>query len=261
MDIDFIKVDPAQNMTVLVKSHHERALYKDISKKLMQYNNVYAEQVGFIEPAEKAGAWARLHMMGGEFCGNAAASLAVVAARDRGLKEGLTHSIPLEVSGAEDIVNCEVTMNGRLCICKIEMPTPTVDGEIIRFPGIAHVIVNAREVPPDDDLIIGKMIESLLHEVKEEALGLMIFDEEKQFLTPVVYVKDIGVPIRERSCASGAAAIGARAAYRAHGDIELSVNQPGGVITVIAKESADRIRIWIKTNIRIAAEGTAFISV
>lgn len=261
MNIDFIKTDPAQNMTILVKSRHERGLYKDISKELMRYSSVNAEQVGFIEAAERQGAWARLHMMGGEFCGNAAASLAAVLARDRGLNENRVHRIPLEVSGADDIINCDVTVNSLSYTCKIEMPTPAIEAGQIRFPGISHVIVSAGEVPPDDDSIIEKTIGRLLPDVKEEALGLMIFDEEKKFLTPVVYVKDIGAPIRERSCASGAAAIGARAASRARGEIEITINQPGGVITVTAKESANRIRIWINTEVRIAAEGTAFISI
>jgi len=259
MNIEFIKADPAQNMTIFVKSNHDRSLYKEISERLMKYNSVYAEQVGFIESPGNQAAWARLQMMGGEFCGNAALSLAAVIARDKGLKNGETMTIPLEVSGVNGILNCEVVMNDQVYICKIEMPAPVIEADMVRFPGITHRIIDAREVAPENNSYIEETIKSLLAADENEAFGLMFFDEAKQFMTPVVYVKDIGSIVRERSCASGTAALGAFMSSNKCGDIEFAVNQPGGSITVIVKGSAHSFRIWIKTEVRIAAEGTAFI--
>lgn len=52
-EIDFIKFNPTQNMTILVKSNHPVDEYKHIATKMMSYDNVNAEQVGFIEKSNK----------------------------------------------------------------------------------------------------------------------------------------------------------------------------------------------------------------
>ncbi|MGE7056828.1 diaminopimelate epimerase, partial [Paenibacillus glucanolyticus] len=88
--IDFVKCNPTQNMTVLIKSKLPPDDYKVIAAKIMSYDNVYAEQVGFIEPFRKENADARLHMAGGEFCGNACMALAAYLANEQGLNQNET---------------------------------------------------------------------------------------------------------------------------------------------------------------------------
>jgi histidine racemase len=45
-EIDFIKFNPTQNMTILVKTNYPVEEYKHIASKIMSYDSVYAEQVG-----------------------------------------------------------------------------------------------------------------------------------------------------------------------------------------------------------------------
>ena len=271
MNVNFIKTSPAQNMTILVKDSLSRSDHWKVAQQLMRYESVYAEQVGFIEPASDPAACLRLQMMGGEFCGNATMSLAAVAARDGGLKAGETTKVMLEVSGAENILECDVTAEEGAFTCKVEMPAPkgiekisfnaagkSVETDIVRLPGISHVIVNdvlhsAQKTFAED------AVADLIGKIEDEAFGIMLFDEKKQFMVPVVYVKDIGAMTWEHGCASGSAAVCAYFANRAGKDTELEVRQPGGTITATAKSPGTKMRLWVKTSVRIVAEGVAYI--
>src|SRR3712207_235334 len=73
MKIEFVKINPVENMTILVKSSLPRLKYPILSQKMMRYSHLYAEQVGFMEGKH-------LQMMGGEFCGNASRSFAAYLA-------------------------------------------------------------------------------------------------------------------------------------------------------------------------------------
>ncbi len=81
MELDFIKMNPCGNTTVLIRTSLPRARYGSIAAQIMQSTCLCAEQVGFIEPPQQEGALARLHMMGGEFCGNASRSFAAWLAK------------------------------------------------------------------------------------------------------------------------------------------------------------------------------------
>jgi len=65
MKLDFIKINPAGNITILIDNFniYDKDIAK-ISEELMREDNLHAEQVGFIKDNH-------LQMMGGEFCGNA----------------------------------------------------------------------------------------------------------------------------------------------------------------------------------------------
>lgn len=62
MKLEFVKINPVENMTVLVKTKINRENYAEVSRYLMEYGNVYCEQVGFIEGQH-------LQMMGENFAG------------------------------------------------------------------------------------------------------------------------------------------------------------------------------------------------
>ena len=47
-EIDFLKFNPTQNMTVLVSTNSPKEEYQSIASQLMSYESVYAEQVGFL---------------------------------------------------------------------------------------------------------------------------------------------------------------------------------------------------------------------
>lgn len=78
-ETDFTKFSPTQNMTILIKTNHPAETYRHIASKIMSYDNVYAEQVGFIERSKKK-VNAHLQMADGQFCGNACMALATYIA-------------------------------------------------------------------------------------------------------------------------------------------------------------------------------------
>ena len=107
MELKFVKLNPTQNMTLLVESPLRREDYAKVADSIMAYESVYAEQVGFIErPGSGSKAVARLQMAGGEFCGNAAMSLAAYVAWLDKKEKFLSGAriIPLEVSGSDEVI-------------------------------------------------------------------------------------------------------------------------------------------------------------
>lgn len=74
--IKYVKINPNQNLTILVLSEHLREEYGSIAKKLMLPISVYGEQVGFVKERSNSQFEYQLEMMGGEYCANAIASLA-----------------------------------------------------------------------------------------------------------------------------------------------------------------------------------------
>ena len=72
MKLNYVKVNPVENMTIFVMDLVDSSQHKIIANKLMDYNSLHGEQVGFIEsPRTTKGRslnTLRLQMMGGEFC-------------------------------------------------------------------------------------------------------------------------------------------------------------------------------------------------
>ncbi|MDR2945566.1 MAG: diaminopimelate epimerase, partial [Candidatus Adiutrix sp.] len=124
MEIKFVKLSPTQNMTVLAEDIVPRERHREVAERLMAYDGVFGEQVGFVEKPRNPAAWARLQMMGGEFCGNASMALAALLAWDRGLSAGQRVEALLEVSGAEDLLSVDVLLKDGAAACAVEMPLP-----------------------------------------------------------------------------------------------------------------------------------------
>lgn len=49
MKLSFVKANPTDNMTVFVLDPVPRQLHSNVAQKILDYGNLYAEQVGFIE--------------------------------------------------------------------------------------------------------------------------------------------------------------------------------------------------------------------
>ena len=124
MKLNFAKLNPSENMTIIVTSPVPRPQQAAVAEKLMAYGSVFAEQVGFLEEPCLPGARARLQMMGGEFCGNASMSLAAWLAHCDGLADGADRDYPLEVSGADGLVNCRILRRGSAYDGTVAVPVP-----------------------------------------------------------------------------------------------------------------------------------------
>jgi diaminopimelate epimerase len=242
-------------MTILVKSPVPRAEQPAVAAALMDYEGVYAEQAGFIEPPSLPGARALLQMAGGEFCGNAAMSLAAYLAREEGIFEG---EIPIEVSGAHEVVSCRVRLSGGPYLCALSMPLPLAREDAcgfpaIRLPGIVHAIVENRDV--DAPALARKIAD----ETGEDAAGVLLFSRENMEIRPLVYVRSAETLVWERGCGSGTAAVGAYLALERGGDARVDIRQPGGVIGVRAECRDGKIAsLAIEGRVRIVAEGIAY---
>ena len=258
-------------MTVLVTSAVDRRLHTAVAGKLMAYDNVHAEQVGFVEKPEDPNAAARLQMAGGEFCGNAALSLCAYLVWSGRIDCDTHCTVPVEVSGAGGILHCDIKREGSYFLGKIGMPVPsaieTFEAEIsghrcalplVRMPGISHVIVDTAEISADREAVVRALTENPGTFTAEDAFGIMFYDKTASSITPFVCVNTSGTKVWERGCGSGTAALGAYLAHSSGGDVKIAIAQPGGVITVEVCVTGGKITgVSIEGKIEIAAYGKA----
>ena len=276
MKLNFVKVSPAQNMTIFILDQVPRSRYMTISRKLMDYSNIYAEQVGFIERVSKEGG-IRLQMMGGEFCGNATRSLAALMVHNELPnieKNNDDYIVSLEVSGIEGVLKCEVRKTDiqNIYSSKSNMPKPisieefhiinkSVTYKTIRvdFPGISHFIV-------DDDLVddrncLYNLIKEEMDKSEYEAFGIMYYDYEREFMTPLVYVRGTDSLLWEKSCGSGTSALGVALAYKTDNSINRIIKQPGGELEVSVEWREGNVsKLSLAGLVEIVAEGIVYIS-
>lgn len=276
MKLNFVKANPTENMTIFVMDPVPRSMYIDISKKIMDYNHIHAEQVGFIEkPSEEnAEVCVRLHMMGGEFCGNAARALAAVMVHQGNAKlrsEGKTHIVPLEISGAEDILNCEVIEKDGSYNTTVKMPLhraiqhtvviykgKEIQANWVQFEGIMHLIVDSRQIDSKEEFF--NLVKDSLKDNEYDAFGIMFYDERERFITPLVYVRPTDSTVWERGCGSGTAAVGIYAAYKLNQGIDLDVKQPGGSMGIKAEwKNHEVVAVYLTGDVTIVAEGTLYV--
>lgn len=272
MELKFIKTSPTENMTILIQTPVPREQHLAVAEKLIAYGSVYAEQAGYIEEAENPMAEKRLQMMAGEFCGNASLSLAAWLAKEKGLPIGEKTEIILEVSGADSLVRCEMKREEKGFSGRVAMPLPkgiekktfALDGESLEltavvFEGITHIIVPVSLWGENGTEKAEQAAKAWAGEMPA-AFGILLFDEEKGELYPLVSVENVSL-IWERGCGSGTSAIGAYLAARAGKSVSVKLKQPGGIMGVEAEYKNGTIKaLSITGNVSIVAEGTAFLS-
>ncbi|MDR0875425.1 MAG: hypothetical protein LBN12_04365 [Clostridiales Family XIII bacterium] len=267
--------DPMGNITVLVTSPVPASMRATVAKHLME-TVPGAEQVGFlffdtvkspiipegntVIPAKhtvipaKAGILpiGRLEMAGGEFCGNAAMSAAALIAESQGLLAGEEVTIPLEVSGADGIVNVQVVRetNNAGFQCTVEMPLPatveifsTVVDEtpvslpLVRLPGIAHFVIQLADDQTFDEAFgetVQRQLRELSTKVEAAAYGLIFIGAEDAPILPLLYVPAADTMVWENACGSGSAAVAAYLSAQQGTSVSLPLLQPGGA-TILAR--------------------------
>ena len=232
MIIDYYRIDPTGNITLLVKTPVPEQKRAETAALLMRAEPG-AEQVGFI--SDKT-----LNMAGGEFCGNATLSAAAVYCLEHGLEEA---SPDLAVSGAQKPVHTVIKKTGENTYRgSVRMPAPVDIGEIklnpggreltaplIDFGGIAHIILTESA----DRDIIEKTIKETARGIGADCLGIMLASEGR--LTPLVYVRNPETLVWESSCASGTSAAGIYFAMKNGGVFEGEFIEPGGTLGVSVK--------------------------
>lgn len=278
--LHFVKMNPVQNMTVFILDQVPRHEQMNVAKKIMDYKNIFAEQVGFIESSNSCNKLdkenIRLQMMGGEFCGNATRSLAALMVHNEYPnieKINDRYLVSLGVSGIDGVIKCHVrnSQSKNSYWSKIDMPLPVSIGEFnfndngdvletikVDFPGITHFIIDDNKVKDRDKFY--EIVKKEMDRTQYEAFGIMYYDYEKEFLVPLVYVKATDSLFWERSCASGTSALGVALAHIERSPIVKKVKQPGGELEVSAIWENDKIsNISLNGLVEIVAEGIVYV--
>lgn len=232
--VDYVYADPAGNITLLVETPCPADAYPQIAAKLLAAEPD-AEQVGFVESVSPQGV--TLHMAGGEFCGNAAFSGAALAAWKAGTDEGL---FSVDFFGLDRPLSASVKRIAENRFSgEIEIPSPEELSQrelrfrdtvlrlpVVRFPGIAHILCPV----PLDASFAESSLKQWCAELEAPAAGIMLLDEERMSLVPLVYVPAADTLFWERSCASGTCAAAAWLSSRSgmHGVFRFS--EPGGTL-------------------------------
>jgi len=256
-EISYVLLNPTGNTTGLVLSSVGDPRRGGVTAALMNR----CEQVGYLMPARKPGAAARLRMMGDEFCGNASMAAAAWLAQGENLPPEEEKEVLLEVSGTDELVRCRVRRDGSGWIGSTEMPLPlqirpfSFRGEeltAVRMPGMTHLIRRGTDLAREE-------AESLLKEAgarfQEPAVGLLQWQEETSTLIPLVWVKESETLVWETACGSGAEAIACWKCMERGESVELTVNVPGGEMRSLAEWQDGTIaRAVITGKIRIEAK-------
>ncbi len=238
--MEYYYCNPTGNITILVDEEVPEGKQPEISNCLCEIEPT-CEQVGFIYRNEP-GCDIRLRMAGGEFCGNATMSTAALFCSKDNIETDVIQNVTVSVSGAKNPLSVKIKRLGEKdFLGKVEMPLPremvirkfTFDGityelPVVIFDGMYHVIY----LGILNRYIAEKAIKSWCDEMNAPAMGIMMIDEKEEFLTPLVYVKNVDSLYWEHSCGSGTAAAGFYY-YKIIGKaVTKHFKEPGGLLTV-----------------------------
>lgn len=298
MKLNFIKTNPSGNTTILVDSAVPEKKQSVVAKRLLAYDSVQAEQVGFLTiPDDTTDYNIALRMMGGEFCGNATRSAAVYTVFSGLLRpnEGGLYLPTVRCSGAANPIPCTVkeTNHEATYWAEAQMPgpelveagtVPFLSDEIkytkVVFEGITHFIIEYKDLPiggngaPISPRTVYAIVKDDLFNGDAAAYGIMFYNELQKTLDPVVYVKATDSTYWEQSCASGSSAVAAAHAWTLYDDlatkdgregkpiaepIMLTLSQPGGPLHMRIVPTETGCQYFLSGIINIAAIGDAYL--
>lgn len=239
----------------------------------MKYSHLNAEQVGFIIGAEAEKAVFRLEMAGGEFCGNGVLAAATLA---RYFNFNDQDSFYLESSGVDKLLECQVkTEKKNKYLMQSTMPIDyehqkwqgelenlKIEGNLIKLKGISHLLINNYNLEAEK---IKKLIKKLAEDIKADAVGIIPYQNKagSAKIKPCVYVPDSGSLVFERGCGSGTLALGLYLAQKQKQSINLSVEQPGGVINIDVRLNNKASNVvesaLLENEVEITCEGQVLI--
>ena len=236
--------DPAGNITVLVKTPVKKEAYAPLAGKLLTLIDG-AEQVGFLV-TPRCGGDVRLAMMGGEFCGNALRSVALLYAVEQGSRGEA--QVMTEISGAAKPLPVLVDPGEHTAIAAMPLPKrispiPFGGGEAdaVFFDGIIHVITE-QPFAADSPGASKRYLQGVSAQYQTAAAGLMFYDAKTATLIPAVYVAATDTLFYENSCASGSAAVAAALAQKSAAESFLfRLREPGGILEAAAEKRDGQI--------------------
>ena len=246
MNVEYRLFNPTGNITGLVLTEVSVKDQPMVAKYILS-KEITCEQVGFISGGIE-GSDITLRMAGGEFCGNATMSTAVLYCMQIGLEDYQEKTVLVKVIGTSGLIEVKVKREGSEYLGTVKMPKPIKISEelfsfeghtykypVVSFVGISHVIV-------EDSMPIymaENAIKLWADKLKVSGMGLMLVDSDRKNLRPLVYVNNPETLIWESSCASGTTATGAYFSKKDNAPVELSFREPGGILTIKVDENKD----------------------
>jgi len=270
-EVDFVKLNPTSNSTVLITSHHPVQHYQTIAEQLLRAEHLHAEQIGFVLPSASDRAPLRLTMAGGEFCANASMALAALHTAKR--KHEASLDLVIEASGTNELLTCRVEPSPKGFHCQLGIASPLQiepypfpaehsKASLVKFHDSVHLVV---EVPAPTQNLRRQAQEAARRLAAKEAasvIGVMLYNPADHSMTPLVNVPAVESMIWEGSCGSGTAALGAFLAVRSQRSTSLAVKQPGGSLHVAAVYRSGTItNLRVTGEVSIVAEGKAYVHV
>jgi histidine racemase len=216
-----------------IKNQLTRKNYEKFGGQLMLETEKYGvEQAGFL--LQKPNNEFHFEMSGGEFCGNAARSVALVISQITGKSEN-----SFTMSGYPGLVQSKVTANHYVC-CEFKgLPTVKQDiqieelnASVVDLGGIVHVVIES-EFPKDYEIIHNKITKSLNLQ-NRDAVGVIWIKRngDSVRMDPVVWVKSINTFFYETACGSGTIAVSATTGVK-------RITQPSGqdIFAMVEKDT------------------------
>ncbi len=275
MKLDFIKLNPSENTTVLITNYVRAEDYPAIARKIMSYTYPGAEQVGFITRPVNEDSIVRLEMAAGEFCGNGVLAAGAVV---KYLNLTDKKKFKLESSGTVKQLDCQIErIDNRTFNVRSTMPlnysyddyslqyrNRPVAGVLVGLEGITHFFIEDKQGYSRDFLENAAV--NIAEKTKSKAVGIIPYqNKEKLSIRPFVYVPEIDSFYFERGCGSGTLGLGLYFAHQSSKSIDIAVEQPGGVIKteIVGKKEKEGGFIaekgYIETRVEITCEGRILI--
>ena len=191
-----------------------RADYESRGNKLVSdFETLGAEQAGFLIRDEN-----HFEMAGGEFCGNATRSAAVLL-----YLEGAEKANSFTVSGFDGIVSASVKpLTNSTYFVEATFPGMRTDtrevtlddgtpASIVDLGGIVHIVVEGKF--PSDPVEYGAQHRKLVEKFNlgdRDAVGVVWYEraDDQVVMHPVVWVRAVDTFYYETSCGSGTIAVG-----------------------------------------------------
>lgn len=259
---------PSGNTTAVIFDQllelDRKKLNKDIMSSWISQKNGFneIEQCCFVTKPRNSNAVARVEMMGGEFCGNAARSVIALVTKGQDY-EGL-----IEVSGVDDPLSFVVS-KGQI---RLQMPLPkekslveeVEEGFLVHLDGITHLVVLGKNSTSPRELFNALKDENKYNCTSYPAFGVSFFDPETKNADFCVWVNAVDTVFDETACGSGTSSIGIALAKAKGQSVMESVIQPSQeAIMTIADYNLDSQKVdksYIEGEVKILFDGEFSIS-
>ncbi len=262
MNLNFTKLSPGGNDTIIVQSDVLPTERASIARKLMSTSFTGGEQVGYLSIEPRSGIDGRLDMMGGEFCVNALRSAATVLSSDSGKT-----NVRLASSGTDEVFEfvcvpqkgayyTSITLNLNPRIKSLAQGTL-----LVHLDGISHLLCEfAPEATVEPLNVFAELRQRYDIELRMlPAFGIIPYQTTKEgySIYPVVYVRETNTTIPESGCGSGSIALAL--ALDKFGQA-LSVIQPSGSKYIVdVTRTTESVKVTLSSEVSVLLTGTAYL--